>query len=165
MLEDFEADGALAGDDHRIIEARHHSGAGLLRDFRGDFLAAVVAPVVEDDFRALAARAVDLHLRGVGRHHDHRGDLEAPGGDRHSARMIARRESDDAALPLFLAELQQAIGCAPQLECAAGLQAFAFEPDADALDPAFDERGSLDQAGDALGGFNHVVTRDIKRFR
>jgi hypothetical protein len=91
--------------------------------------------------------------------------LKALGGDRDSARMIARGESDNAALPLFLAELQQAIGCTPQLECATGLQTFAFEPHTDALDPAFDQRGSLDQAGDALGGFNHLVTSDIKRFR
>ena len=64
------------------------------------------------------------------------------------------------ALPLLGAKLQQPVGRAPQLEGAAGLQAFAFEPDAVALDLAFDQRRALDQTGDALGRFDDIVTGD-----
>ena len=60
-----------------------------------------VRPVVEDDFRPFGPRALDLHLRRIGRHHDHRPDPEPPRGDRHAARMIARGEGDHAVCPLF----------------------------------------------------------------
>ena len=150
LLDDLEPDRALPGDDRRIVEARHHGRAGLVGDPRGDLLAALGPAVVEDDLGALAARALDLHLRRVGRHDDDRPDAEPPRGDRHAARVIARREGDHAALPLLRRELQQPVGRAPQLERAAGLQALAFEPDARARDLAFDQRRALDQAGDPL---------------
>ena len=49
LLEDFEARRSLPGDDRRIVEARHHGGAGLVGDPRGDGFAALGPPVVEDD--------------------------------------------------------------------------------------------------------------------
>ena len=61
-------------------------------------------------------------------------DAEPPRGDGHAARMIAGREGDHAPLPLLRRQLQQPVGRAPQLERAAGLQAFAFQPDAAARD-------------------------------
>ena len=111
-------------------------------DSRGDRFAAFGAAVVEDDLRALAARAVDLHLRRIGRHDDDRANAEPPGRDRHAARMIAGRESDDAALALLRVELQQPVGRAPQLEGAAGLQALALQPDRRAVDLALDRAAS-----------------------
>ena len=55
-----------------IVETGHHDRAALGGQARGDVFAAFGPPVVEDDLGALGPRAVDLHLRGVGRHHDHR---------------------------------------------------------------------------------------------
>jgi hypothetical protein len=75
--------------------------------------------------------------------------------------MVARRKGHHAALPLLTAQLQKAVGRAPQLEGPAGLKTFAFEPDANPIDLAFDERRPFDQAGDPFSGFDNVITRDL----
>jgi hypothetical protein len=75
--------------------------------------------------------------------------------------VIARREGHHAALPLLRRELQQAIGRAPQLESAAGLQAFAFEPNSGVADRAFDQRRLLDLTGDSRGRFNDVLAGNV----
>jgi hypothetical protein len=75
--------------------------------------------------------------------------------------MIARGKSDHAASALVGRKLQQPIGRAAKLERAAGLQAFAFQPDANPADLAVDQRGSLDQPGDTLRGLDHVVSRKL----
>jgi len=75
--------------------------------------------------------------------------------------VIAGGEGDDAAYPLLLRELQQAIGRASQLERAAGLQALAFEPDSRAFDLALNERRSFNQAGDPLRRRDDVIRTDL----
>jgi hypothetical protein len=77
--------------------------------------------------------------------------------------MVARRESDDAPLALLRRKLQQPVGRPAQLERPASLQAFAFQPDARALDFALDQRRSLDQAGDPPGRFDDVFSDDLRR--
>ena len=109
----------------------------LVCDPRRDRLAALGTPVVEDDLRAFSARALDLHLRRIRGHDDDRPNAEPAGRDSHAARVISRRESDDAPLPLLRRELEQAVGRAPQLECAAGLQALAFQPGSHTIDVRF----------------------------
>ena len=78
--------------------------------------------------------------------------------------MIARREGDDAALALLRRQLEQPVGRAPQLKCAAGLQALAFEPDSRRRDLAFDQRRSLDETLDPLRRFDDVLVGDVGRF-
>ena len=107
------------------------------------------------------AGALDLQRRRVGRHDDDRGDAEPLRGDRHALGMIAGGEGDHAALPLLVAELHQPVGRAAQLERAAGLQAFAFQPDAGPANPRLDQRRSLNRAADSLGRGEHVITRDL----
>ena len=84
--------------------------------------------------------------------------------DRHPARVIARREGNDAPLPLFRRKLQQAVGRPPQLERAAGLQALAFEPYASAAHIAFDQRRALDLTGDSRRRFDDIFAGDHSRF-
>jgi hypothetical protein len=79
--------------------------------------------------------------------------------------VVARRERDDTLLPLFGRQLQQAVGRAPELECAACLQALAFEPDSDASDRAFDQRGALDQTVNSRGGIKDVAAGDLTLVR
>ena len=142
LIEDFEADRALSRDDVPIVEARHQCRAGPGREPRGNRLAILGAAVVEDDLRALGPRSVDFQRWRVGRHDDRRRDAQAPRGDRHALRMIARREGHHAPRPLVIVEQQQAVGRAPQLECAAGLEALALEPHPPLADPRFAQRGA-----------------------
>jgi hypothetical protein len=128
LLEDLEPDRALPGDDVRIVEARHHgcarSRASARRSPRGFGPA-----VVEDDLGALRARAFDLDRRRVGRHDDDRG---MPSRRRRSPRPAhdcpTRKRPRPAPAPPRSAA--QPVGRAAQLERAAGLQAFAFQPHA-----------------------------------
>jgi hypothetical protein len=75
--------------------------------------------------------------------------------------MVARGESDHAALALFGGELQQPVGRTPELERAAGLEAFALEPDAGAADLAFEQRSALDQSADPLRRCDNIAPRDL----
>ena len=131
LLDDLEARRALPGDDRRIVEARHDGRAVLGGDPRGDRLAAFGAPVVEDDLGALRPRALDLHLRRVGRHDDDRRGCRAASRrwPRPAHDCPRRRRRRRAPAPPAI-KLQQPVGRAAQLERAAGLQAFAFQPDA-----------------------------------
>jgi len=58
--------------------------------------------------------------------------------------------------------LEKAVGGAPQLEGAAGLQALALQPDFRAADVAFDERSPLDESADAGARLGDVVERDFR---
>ena len=78
--------------------------------------------------------------------------------------MIAGSKSDDAPPALFCRKLQQAVGGAPQLEGAARLQAFAFQPQASALERALDQRGLLDKTFDARASLDDVLARDLCPF-
>ena len=140
LVENFEADTALARDDMLIVEARHQSCAALGGQARGDGLALFGAAVVEDDGGALGPGAVDFELRRVGGHDDRRGDAQAARGDRHALRVIARRKRHHTPRPFVFIEQQQAVGRAPQLECAAGLEAFAFQPHPPPAQRRFDKR-------------------------
>jgi len=160
LLEDLEPDRALARDDHRIVKARHHRCAALTSNSGCDRLAALAKPVVEDDLGSLGHRSLDFYARRVGGHDDNRSNPEAFCSDCHSARVIARRESNDTALALLWRKLGQAIACASKLERAAGLEALAFEPDQLSLDFAFNEGRALNQAGDPLLSGEDFVAAD-----
>jgi hypothetical protein len=58
--------------------------------------------------------------------------------------------------------LRKSVRCAPQLECPARLQAFAFQPDAPPRDFALDQRGALDLTGDPLASGKDTI---VRRFR
>jgi hypothetical protein len=78
--------------------------------------------------------------------------------------VVARRESHDAVLPLFRRELKEAVGRAPQLESAAGLQALALKPDAGAVDFALNQRRAFDKAADAVCSVEDVFPTEGGRF-
>jgi hypothetical protein len=102
LLDDLEAHRALARHNRRIVEAWDDRRAALRGDPRRYVLPAFGPAVVEHDLRAFAARAVDFHMRSIGRHHDHRPNAEPPGRNSDAARVIARREGDNAPRPLLL---------------------------------------------------------------
>ena len=95
LVEDFQPDRPLPGDDVRIVVAGHDDRALLDGNAGGDFLAALGLAIEEDDFGALGARALDLQRGRVGRHDDGRRRCRAawrrsprPG---HDCRMKRRR--------------------------------------------------------------------------
>src|SRR5947209_9001421 len=164
LLDDVQPGTALPRDDRRVVEAGDDGRAGLSRYPRGNGLATLVSPVVEDDLRAFRASAFNFHAWRIGRHDDDRANPEPPRRDRDAARMIAGRERDDTPLTLIWRELEQPVGRTAELERAAGLKALALEPDACARDLAFDQRSALDQPVDSLSGGNDVIVVDQLRF-
>ena len=101
LIEDFEADRALPGDDRGIAKLGT-TVAPLSSAYRAAISSRLsLAPVVEDDLGPFGPCPFDLHLRRIDRHHDDRVYPQAAGRDRHSTRVIARRKSDHAALALF----------------------------------------------------------------
>jgi hypothetical protein len=77
-----------------------------------------------------------------------------------AARMITRREGDDAVPALLARKLQQAVGGAAQFERAARLKALAFETHGNAREGAFKERRELDFALEALRRIENIFTID-----
>jgi hypothetical protein len=75
--------------------------------------------------------------------------------------MIARGKGDYAPLPLRIAEQHQPVGRAAQFERSAGLQTFAFKPDAGPANPRLDQRRSFNRAADPIGGRKNVISSDL----
>ena len=95
-----------------------------------DLLAALGGAVEEDDLGARRARPLHLHRRRVARHDDGRGDAEraAPRGATPWAWLPEEKATTPRAA-LGLAQQQQPVGRAAQLEAAALLQAFGLHPE------------------------------------
>jgi hypothetical protein len=53
-----------------------------------------------------------------------------------------------------------AVGRAPELECATGLHALAFEPHAGPVDLGLDQRRLLDKPADSLGRLDNIIASD-----
>ena len=127
LLEQFEADGALAGDDFGVVEGMDE-GAALFDAAAQGFVAGfVVACAVEDDFSAVAARGGDFDLRR-GQRHDDLGANAARGSVKGDAlRVIAGAGGDHAALALRFAEREELVECAALLERAGALQVLELQ--------------------------------------
>ena len=105
LLEDFEADGALAGDDFFVVEGMDEGELLLLLQARGLVAGLVVICAMQDHLRAEAAGGGDLHQRrGLG-HDDAGADAEARRVKGDALRMIAGACSDDAVGALVRREL------------------------------------------------------------
>ena len=80
---------------------------------------------------------------------------------RSATRSGARSVS---ARPLGVAQLEQAIRGSAKLERAAGLKAFAFQPDSGAADLAFDERRPLNKVGNPVCRGDHIIASNLRGF-
>jgi len=78
--------------------------------------------------------------------------------------MVPGGESNDSALALNVRQLGKPVAGAAELERAAGLQAFALEPDLLPPDLAFDQRGPLDEPADSLRGGDDIGAPDLSLF-
>src|SRR5690606_19056292 len=121
VLEDLEADGALARDDGRVVERVDEREAALAAQ-RLALLERLEDGAVEDDVGAVGAARVDLRARGVRRHHDRAGDALATRAVRERLRVVARGDGDEAAGTLLGGEAAQPVEDAADLERAGPLE-------------------------------------------
>ena len=163
LRHDLQARRALPGDDRGIVEARDDGRTALARDPRCNLLAALAAAVVQDNLGAFAARALDLHARRVGRHHNDSANAQPFRRDRDPAGVVAGRKGHDASRPFFGRKLQQTVGRAPQLEGTAGLQALAFKPQPNPAELAFNQGRAGHESIDPRRRIGHVLARDFMR--
>ena len=127
LLEQFEADGALAADDLSIVEGMDEGAAFFDAAAQGLFAGFVVVGAVENDLRPEGAGGGDLDLRRGQRHDDLRANAAGRGVEGDSLGVVAGAGGDDAALALGLAEREQLVERAALFEGAGALQVFELE--------------------------------------
>jgi hypothetical protein len=74
--------------------------------------------------------------------------------------VISGGKCDDSVSPLVVGKLQESVCRPPQFERVPGLKAFAFQPDSSLGDLAFDQRRTLDKAGNSLGRGDQILSGD-----
>ena len=97
LLDDLQADGALAGDDARVVEGGDEGAALGLGDALGLGLGGVEIVPEEQDPPAQVAHGVDLDARGDGGHDDGGVDAQQRGGAGDALGVVAGGGGDDAA--------------------------------------------------------------------
>src|ERR1035437_155800 len=127
LLEQFEADGALAGDDLGVVEGVDEGAAFFNAAAQGLFAGFVVAGAEENDLGAVGAGGGDLGLRSGERHDDLGADGAGSGGEGDTLGVVSGAGRDDAALAFGLAERQQLVERASFLERAGALEVFKLE--------------------------------------
>src|ERR1035437_906325 len=91
ILDDLSADGALPGDDQRIVVRRHQGGAALGYEPRSDRRAIFRVALVRHDLGAERRGALAFETRRVARHDDSGVHAEQRCGRRHALRVVAGR--------------------------------------------------------------------------
>ncbi|MGD0788747.1 MAG: hypothetical protein ABR898_12235 [Terracidiphilus sp.] len=150
LLEEFQANGSLTGDDGSVVEGVDESTA--LFGVPSQRLAAgfVVAGAVEDNLSPEAARGGDLDLRRGQRHNDLSANSESRGMERNPLRVVAGAGRDHAALALRLAEREQFVERAALFERARALQVLKLQV-----------KWQAGQLGEVVG---ELARRDVDRF-
>ena len=105
LVENFQADGALARDDQLVIVRVDEGHTGLLLEFDRAVMGVVVGALDKLDLSAQALGAFHFHNGGAVGHADHAFNAHAGGGQRHALRMVASRAGDHALGALFLRQL------------------------------------------------------------
>ncbi len=130
LLEDFHGDGALAGDDVRVV-VRVDKGQALgLFQFQCVHIGIGIGIAEQHDFGAAALHGIDLDLRRGGGHDDDGAAAQFLRGQCHALRMVAGGGSNDALVACFLRQVDHLVVCAAQLEGEYRLGILALEQDA-----------------------------------
>jgi len=137
---DLEPDGAVAGDQHRVIEGMHQCQVAFLLEL-AELLESGVDVAVQDAFGAIGPRCRHLaghrglghprcrHLaghRGLG-HHYYRLHSQPGGGEGDALGVVAGGDGDDTARRVVGVERGDTIERAARLERPGFLQVLAFE--------------------------------------
>ncbi len=162
VLEDLEADRALACDDGGIVKSvdERPSFAGELP---GVLVRLVVVLADEPDLGAVAPGCGDLCGGGVLGHDHGAGHAEVGGGQGDALGVVTGGGGDDAALPLGFRECGDLVEGAAEFERAGALQVLEFEVDLPAGQAA--ERATVrqrsavgDASQDLAGGDNVFIS-------
>jgi hypothetical protein len=127
MAEDLVSNGALAGDDERIVEGMDEPQAARQDDLIAVRLGIGIRVAAQHDFRAHLADRVDLDLRRRLRHHDEGAQAQVARREGHALRVVARAGRNDAPRALRLGEVRDVVVGAAQLEAENRLQVFPFQ--------------------------------------
>ena len=130
LAQDLHRDGALAGDDIRVVERMDEGQLVLLLEIERVGVRVRVRIAEQHDLGAACAHGFDLHLRRGHRHHDHRPAPQLLRSERHALRVVAGRRGDHAALQLLARQPRHLVVGAAQLEALDGLQVLALQQDA-----------------------------------
>ena len=164
LVDQLQRNGALAGDDARVIEGMDEDEAALRFDLSRPRIGGVVVVAVEDDLGAVAPRRHHLGQGRPFRHHDDRRDAEARGVEGHGEPMVARAGRHHSSPPLVLTEHEQNIGSAALLEGARHLQVLELHEDARARQSRERLRigagSGRDQTLESSGGGADIVEGD-----
>ena len=147
LVENFEADGALTGNDLLVVVGVDEGHARFFLQFHGLVVGIVVGTGHEADLRTEVLGVLNLHDGRAVRHTDDALDAAAGSGQRHALCVVARRAGDDALVALLLGELADFIISAAHLEAAGHLQVLGLEVELAVLG----EPGCLDEVG--LAGY------------
>ena len=127
VLDDFETEGPLAGDDRLVIEGRDLDHALLAHQAIDLDLSIVLALADDADFGAERPDGADLVVGNQPGQADDRADACRLCGMRYGTAVIAGGGGDDAGAAGRFVERQHGIGGATQLEAAGGLLVFALD--------------------------------------
>ncbi len=120
--EQLECDRARARHDERIVVGLDEGEPTLRRQPCADVLAIVCIAVIHHDLGSVAARCLELRVRGVLRHHDRRARAEQARGERHRLRMIPRGVREHAPRSVVLVERHDLVVRTAELERTTSLE-------------------------------------------
>lgn len=129
LLQDLQADGALARDDVAVVEGVDEHRAGAVRVLLGGQEGLVDDLPVQAHVGAVLLGRGHLRQWRPDRHEHRRVDPEEGGGQCHALRVVARARGDDAGGPLLGAQAGDAYVGAAELEGAGALEVLALEVD------------------------------------
>ena len=127
LVENFEADSTLTGDDLLVVVGVDEGHARFFLQLHGLVVGVVVGAGYEADLRTEVLGVLNLHDGRTVRHADDAFDAAAGGSQCHALRMVARRAGDHALGALLCGELADLIVSAAHLEAAGGLQILGLQ--------------------------------------
>jgi hypothetical protein len=129
LLDDLEAERALAGDDVRVLERVDQDAPGTLRVLLRAGQRLLDVGAAQQDLRAVATRRLLLRQRGALGHEHGRPGAQQPGRERNALRVVARAGRHDAPGALGVGEPGDPQVRPADLERAGPLQVLALEVD------------------------------------
>ena len=147
LFQDFQADGALPGDDERVVEGVGEGIALLPAEALGLRRRVVIHAGDQHHLGAVAFRGLHLADGGPGGHADDGGDAQPGGGQGDALGVVPGGAGDDALLRLLRRQGSDFVEGSPELKGAGELQVLRLDVEVPAQPGGGVEGGP---AGDAL---------------